>query len=185
MQPGEILERGEVTRALLGAKEARKARFVGYSGDNEAARWAIDSGLFDTLQTTFNLVDQRARSMIFPYARQQNMGLIVKRTIANSAWGAAAGASNPSSQFNNNVERTRNMAALGPIANAPADPVLLALGFTLAHDDVDIALVGTTKAEHLQDNIRRVEKELPIPAVVVQELYRRFQAIGGDWRQLP
>ena len=55
----DILKRGEVTEALLDAQRIGKTRFVGFSGDNESANWAIDSGLFDTLQTTFNLVDQR------------------------------------------------------------------------------------------------------------------------------
>ena len=37
-----------------------KKRLVGYSGDNEAARCAVESGLFDTFQTSFNVVDQGA-----------------------------------------------------------------------------------------------------------------------------
>ena len=40
----EILERGEVIQALLDAGQAGKTRFVGYSGDGESARWAIESG---------------------------------------------------------------------------------------------------------------------------------------------
>lgn len=181
----EVLERGEVTEALLRARDAGKTRFVGYSGDNQAAQWAIDSGLFDALETSFNLVDQRARTTVFSRARQNGMGVIVKRTIANGAWGAKPGTSNPSSQFASNLERSQKMDALGPIPGAPADPVLLALGFTMAHDGFDVALIGTTNTEHLLSNLALFETKLPIPQLAVQELYRRFDTIGGDWEQLP
>jgi aryl-alcohol dehydrogenase-like predicted oxidoreductase len=65
----DILERGEVIQALLDAKRAGKTRHIGYSGDHEAALWAIASGKFDMLQTTFNLVDQEARKELFPKAQ--------------------------------------------------------------------------------------------------------------------
>ena len=59
-----VLERGGVIQALLDAKRAGKTRFIGYSGDNKAAEWAITSGYFDTLQTSFNrnLIDKLGRA---------------------------------------------------------------------------------------------------------------------------
>ncbi len=33
--------------ALVKAKAEGKTRFLGFSGDNEAARWAVGSGMFD------------------------------------------------------------------------------------------------------------------------------------------
>ncbi|MQF70484.1 aldo/keto reductase, partial [SAR202 cluster bacterium AD-812-D07_MRT_10900m] len=53
----DVLEKGDVIRALQEAQQAGKTRFIGYSGDNEAAHWAVDSGLFATLQTSYNLVE--------------------------------------------------------------------------------------------------------------------------------
>lgn len=176
----EILERGEVIEALLDAKEAGKARYIGYSGDNEAAEWAVESGQFDTLQTSFNLVDQRARTRLFPQTRDRGMGLIVKRPIANAAWGVSANATGPPGKY---VRRAQAMAAESPIPGAPDDPILLALGFTLAHDEVDTAIVGTSDPEHMRANIERVETELPIAAQAVEELHCRFDQLEEGWVQ--
>ncbi len=177
----DILEKGEVIEALLAAKKAGKTRFVGYSGDNEAAAWAIDSGLFDTLQTSFNLVDQRARTRLFPQAKAKGMGIIVKRPIANGAWGAAK---SPSGYADRYFERAQAMAAQGPLPQAPENRIVLALGFTLAHDEIETVIVGTQNPDHMRANLQWMEAEFPIASETVAELHRRFDELGQDWVQL-
>ncbi|UCC64569.1 MAG: aldo/keto reductase [Anaerolineae bacterium] len=174
----DVLERGEVIQALLDAREAGKTRFVGYSGDNESARWAVESGLFDTLQTSFNLVDQRARANLFPQARARGMGIIAKRPIANGAWGASQSPSDYAAEY---FERAQEMAALGPIPGARENRILLALGFTFAHDEVDTIIVGTHNPRHMEANLEWVETGLPIAAKAVEELHRRFEQLGEGW----
>jgi aryl-alcohol dehydrogenase-like predicted oxidoreductase len=170
----EILERGEVIQALLDARQAGKTRFVGYSGDGEAARWAVESGHFDTLQTSFNLVDQGPRAELLPMAQERGMGTIIKRPIANAVWGSSAGSGRQAYR-----ERAARMAGMGPIPGAPEDPIALALGFTLGHDTVDTAIVGTRNPEHMESNIALVARTLPLPSTAIQELHRRFeQAVG-------
>jgi aryl-alcohol dehydrogenase-like predicted oxidoreductase len=177
----DILERGEAIRAVLDAKQAGKARYVGYSGDNEAAQWVVTSGLFDTLQTTFNLVDQQARMRLFPQARASGMGIIVKRPIANGAWGVSA---SPSAYARQYFERAQVMAEIGPISHAPEHRILLALGFTFAHEEIDTVIVGTRNPQHMQANIQWVETELPIASEAVAELHRRFEQVGQSWEQI-
>ena len=176
----EVLERGEVITALQDAQKAGKTRFIGYSGDNEAALWAVESGLFQTLQTSFNLVDQAARTRLFPKAREQDMGIIVKRPLANAVWRAAR---SPSAYADEYFRRAQILAQDGPLPEEPEDPILLALGFTLAHPEVDTAIVGTRNPVHMRANIRLVEEALPIHPATVEELHRRFQRYGQDWRQ--
>jgi hypothetical protein len=176
----DVLERGEVIEALQAAQRAGKTRYIGYSGDNEAAAWAVNSGLFDTLQTSFNLTDQWARLHLFPQARERGMGIIIKRPIANAAWGAS---SSPSPYADEYFRRAQIMAGDGPLENAPANRIVLALGFTLAHPEVDTAIVGTHNPAHMRENIRILEEELPIDPVVVAELHRRFERHGQHWRQ--
>jgi hypothetical protein len=176
----EVLERGDVIRALQEAKQAGKTRYIGYSGDNEAAAWAVNSGLFDTLETSYNVVDQRARTRLFSRASAQGMGIIAKRPIANGAWGAPRSPSGYAAEY---YRRAEIMLREGPISGAPDDRILLALGFALAHGAVDTAITGTSDPEHMQANIRSVEEALPIAAEAVAELQRRFDRLGADWRQ--
>jgi hypothetical protein len=177
----DVLEKGDVIQALLDAKQAGQVRFIGYSGDNEAALWAIESGQFDTLQTSFNLVEQRARTYLFPKAQVQNMGIIVKRPIANGAWGASESPSGYADQY---FERAQLMRQAGPIPGAPEHRILLALGFTLAHDAVDTAIVGTRNPEHMKTNIAWLNEKLPISDEAIEALHRRFDEVAQDWVQL-
>ena len=174
----------EVIQAVLDAKESGKTRFLGYSGENEDAEWAVQSGIFDTLQTCFSLLDQRARYRLFDQARSRGVGIIAKKPIGNSTWGKAAGADGDAQLSRSNRELLRRAPAMfemGPIDGAPQDPVVLALGFVLAHEDVHTAIVGTRSPEHMLTNIAAVDTVLPIAEGVVAELRRRFDVVGTEW----
>jgi len=177
----------EVIQAVLDAKESGKTRFLGYSGENEDAEWAVQSDLFDTLQTSFNLVDQRARYDLFDQARSRGIGIIAKRPIANAIWGKATAADSNAQPSGSNLERLKRaqaMLEMGPIDGAPQDPVVLALGFVFAHEDVHTAIVGTGSPEHMLSNIAVVEMDLPIAESVVAQLRRRFDLVGREWRAI-
>jgi len=184
----DVLERGDVIRVLQEAKQAGKTRFIGYSGDNEAALWAVRSGLFDTLQTSFNLVDQNARLYLFGPAKERNMGIICKRPIANGAWGATKVPSDYAKEY---FARAQAMLEAGPIPGAPDNRIVLALGFGFAHEAADTFIVGTRNLAHLKANIEWVNTQLPIAAEAVAELHARFEALAGkadipgvpDWKQ--
>jgi aryl-alcohol dehydrogenase-like predicted oxidoreductase len=182
----KTLERGDAIRALQDAKAAGKIGHVAYSGDNEAARWAVDSGLFDTLQTSLNLTEQAARtSGLLERAKTQGMGVIVKRPIGGATWARAKQGIEPPRNYDREYyDRARAMAELGDLPEEPADAVLLALGFTLAHPEVDVAIVGTKNPEHMRGNLDLAEQALPISEAAVTELQARWDRMGSDWRQL-
>lgn len=176
-----VLKKGDVIQALQDAKRAGKTRYIGYSGDNQSAKWAVESGLFDTLQTSFNLVDQKARKGLLSEAEEQGMGIIIKRPIANAVWGASR---SPSSYAHEYFRRYRVMDdGNGSLEISIEDPIRLALGFVLAHQVVDTAIVGTSDLQHMKDNIQLVDEKLPIDERVVQQLQERFDEIGTDWSQ--
>jgi aryl-alcohol dehydrogenase-like predicted oxidoreductase len=181
----EILERGDVIDALKKAQQAGKTRFIGYSGDNENAEWAVNSGIFDTLQTSFNLVDQSARTRLFPEAERRGMGIIIKRPIGNAVW-KAPGDPKPYQHNPTYTEeyfrRGRLMQAEGALPGEPEDRIATAMGFLFAHPEVDVAIVGTQRPNHLASNVELVNK-LPIPQETVEALYERYDRLSDNWPQ--
>ena len=174
----DTLKRGESIEAVIKAREEGKTRFIGYSGDNEAALWAVRSGIFDTLQTSFNLVDQNARKELLGIAHANEMGIIIKRPLGNGVWGKAG---SPYRYADDYFQRAQIMKELGPLDGDPQDPILLAMGFLFAHHEISTAIIGTHNPAHLRANVEMLENELPILSEVVEELHRRFDAVGEDW----
>lgn len=182
----EVLERGEVVQALRDARDAGKTRFIGYSGDNENAERAVSSGAFDTLQTSFNLVDQKARRRLLPEAEQQGMGIIIKRPIGNAVWRSPR---DPHPYDHNPTyteeyfRRAGIMLGEGSLPDEPDDRILLSMGFTFAHPEVDVAIIGTQRPEHMRSNIELVSKRLPIPSAAVEALHERYDRLADGWEQ--
>jgi hypothetical protein len=182
----EVLERGDVIRALQDAKAAGKTRFVGYSGDNENAKWAVTSGLFDTLQTSFNLVDQSARTNLFADVEAKDMGLIIKRPIGNAVWGADADPvpyQHIPEYAAEYFRRAGVMSDEGPLTDNPNDRIRLALGFTFAHPEVDVTIVGTQQPRHMKSNLEMVAQLLGVSDATVADLHARWDKLSSGWEQ--
>ena len=185
-----VLERGEAVEALVKLKEEGKTRFIGLSGDNDAAEWAVEMGPFDTLQTTYNLIDQRAGTSTIPKAAKRGMGVIVKRPIANMAWGrdeppvAGPGDIDEAPAMVGYHQRYLAMIEDGPVREASDDPAYLAMAFVFSNPAVHTAIVGSKNPRHIQMNVETFERGLSLPQDVLDELRRRYEDVGYYWPTL-
>ena len=181
------LERGDIIRALEDARDAGKTRMIGYSGDNEAAHWAVDSGVFATLQTSFNVVEQRAYTTgLLEKCAENGIGVIVKRPIAGATWGMAkSGMSSSRRGYDNTyLQRCQVVQSEGEVPGEPDDPIVAAMGFTLAHPEIHVAIIGTKNPRHMASNIETLDDALSIDSTFVDALHDRFAELDDDWRQL-
>src|SRR5688500_8702465 len=127
-----VLRKGDAIAALQTAREKGYARYIGYSGDSVAARYAVECGAFDTLQTYINIADQEAIELTMPLARARQMGIIAYRGGAVAARYAVEGGAFDTLQTSINIadqeaieltlplarEKQMGVIAKRPIANA-------------------------------------------------------------------
>ena len=143
------LRKGDVIAALEQARERGWARYIGYSGDGEAARYAVECGRFDTLQTSVSVADQHVIEQTLPLARARDVGVIAKRPLANVAWRYARKPSEP--YYQTYWSRLRRLDYTF-LRDLPDIAVGTALRFTLSVPGVHTAIVGTRQPERWQQN---------------------------------
>mgnify|MGYP003575119104 CR=1 FL=1 len=167
------LRKGEAITALERARAQGLTRYIGYSGDEEAARFAVECGRFDTLQTSVSIADQEAIELTVPAAMKQQMGVIAKRPIANAAWRYARRPAEPYYQPYWTRLRALDYAFLRDSDRA----VSVALRFTLAAPGVHTAIVGTKRPGRWAENARLLEAG-PLPAAEYERIRARWKEVA-------
>lgn len=189
----------EVVPALQALQQQGKIRFYGITGLGEtpALHDLIDTGVLDTAQVCYNLLNPSAGFDVpdgFPaqnfgrlleHTRQQQMGVIVIRALAAGALSGseerhptaiptvAPIASGP--DYATDVQRAQAFAALVEAGYAD-NFVEAALRFSISHEAVSTMLLGYSNLEHLELAAAYVSRG-PLP----QEAMDRLPPI---WRQL-
>ena len=171
----EVLEAGEVIEALTKAVEDGKVRVAAYSGDNEPLEWAAANPAFGSVQTSFNICNQRVIAGGLALAQTHHKGLIAKRPAANAPWRFAT---RPVGDYSEIYWERWQAMQLDP---GPYEWQELALRFAVYQPGVSSAIIGTGNLSHLRHDVALVERG-PLPADVVANLYESFQAHDQNWR---
>jgi aryl-alcohol dehydrogenase-like predicted oxidoreductase len=187
----ETLKKGEAIDALVSARDMGKIRFAGYSGDNEAVRFAATDTAVSVVETSINIVDQANIDELLPLARKHSVGVMAKRSVANAAWRTPQAQQGFYQEYAREYhERFQALRfrledlGLGPEVTDWAE---VALRFTLSQPGVATALIGTTNPENARRNVQAAAKG-PLPDKVIQQIRDAFKrarhASGPPWPAL-
>ena len=164
------LRQGDVIEVLQRARQAGQVRHIGYSGDQEAALYAVRCGQFDALQISISIADQEALDLTVPLAHQHGMGVIAKRPIANVLWKSPRPETPYYQPYWDRLQQLRydfiqDMRAFE-----------MALRFTLSVPGVQTMIVGTTNPAHFRQNVEFAA------AGALEEA--QFEAIRTRWKSV-
>jgi aryl-alcohol dehydrogenase-like predicted oxidoreductase len=169
----ELLRQGDVIAVLQRARDAGKTRYIGYSGDSLTAKYALECGAFDTLQTSISIADQEAIDLTLPVAREKHIGVIVKRPIANVAW---RDRTQPGNDYERPYWERLNQLDYDFLSGDLSLSVQTALRFTLGLPGVHTAIVGTTKPGRWRENAAYAAQGPLSP--------EQYEAIRARWREV-
>jgi aryl-alcohol dehydrogenase-like predicted oxidoreductase len=170
----EILEQGDVINGLEAVKKAGKARFIAYSGENEALDHALGTGRFDSIQTSVNICDQRGISNYLPKAAEAGLGVIAKRPIANAPWRHSEPPVGHYSEEYWHRLKKMNLEITG------IEMAELAIRFSAFTAGVTTCIFGTSKIDHLKGSLASVEKGA-LPGEMTDYLNRKFRGNDDNW----
>ncbi|MEM6748926.1 MAG: aldo/keto reductase [Planctomycetota bacterium] len=173
-----VLEQGDALAAAVKAREAGKTRFVGYSGDNEAAAYAAGLPDVAVIETSINVCDQRNIDVVLPVCAAHDVGVIAKRPLANCAWKKPdqqrGGYADYAAPYRERLAKMKvKPNELGYSGHIELEWPEIALKFALAIPGVHTAIAGTTNPHNAETNLHAVEKN-PLREQVVERLRSAF-----------
>jgi aryl-alcohol dehydrogenase-like predicted oxidoreductase len=163
----------ETAGALAELVEAGKVRHVGVSNfDVDQMEVFAAHGPLETLQPPLHMFRRDVESSVLPYCHVHDIGVLAYGPLAHGMLTGALHASTvfadgdwraKSSDFSGDTF-VRNLAVVDALERFAAARELslpvLAVAWTLAHPDVDAAIVGTRNPDHLQDSVAAVDVRL-------------------------
>jgi aryl-alcohol dehydrogenase-like predicted oxidoreductase len=183
----------ETAQALDALVDEGKIRHVGVSNFDvsQMAEFARTRPV-ETLQPPYHLFRRDAEADVLPYSREHDIGVLVYGTLAH---GLLTGAMDQSTTFAADDWRShsalfegetfeRNLGTVGELERFAHDRghtvSQLAIAWTLANPAVDVAIVGSRHASHIEDSVGALEMHLsPGEMTEIDRLMSGAVAVAG------
>jgi aryl-alcohol dehydrogenase-like predicted oxidoreductase len=141
---------------------------------------ALETGLVDAAQVVYNIFDQSAEDVLFPFCQDRRIAVIARVPLDE---GGLTGTLGPDSRWpegdwrnayftRERLDETLERAArLGPLVPDGMDLAELALRFVLAHPAVSTTIPGMRKPQHVSRNLAASDG-VPLPPRLLDALKR-------------
>lgn len=150
--------------AFVQLKREGIVKYFGISindNDPNSALKLVGSGEIDTIQVVYNIFDQAPRDKLFPLARKNNIGIIVRVPLDE---GSLSGTFTTKTTFNDwrkdyfTPERLKIVvdkvdAIKSKLVNSKRTMAQIALKYCLLENGVDVAIVGMRNPKHVSANL--------------------------------
>lgn len=155
-----------VADVFAAAKQAGKIRWTGGSFYGAALpRTALAYDLFDVMQVTYSVLDQRLADHFFAAAQAQNVGVVVRSVLLKGA--LTERADHLPRHLQPLIERSRRFRQTVADAKIGCSPAQAAVAFALANPAIHGVLVGVRSVAEVKDAVQSAQLHLP-PSLLEQ-----------------
>jgi aryl-alcohol dehydrogenase (NADP+) len=155
-----VMNEAETIAALFEDVRARGwVRFTGgsfYGPDYPLE--ALSLNLFDVMQITYSILDQRLADRFFPLATEANIGIFARSVLLKGA--LTERAEHLPAHLNELRLRSRSLRELIAANKLSAAPAQVAIAFALAQPAIHAVLIGISSELELRSNLHSVSLEL-------------------------
>ena len=161
------MERGNLVEALVEMRDSGRVRHIGISTTLPDLPTFLEWGVFDTMQIPYSALEREHEDWITK-AAELGVGIIIRGGVAQGET-ASGERAETWMQF--------QRAGLDDLLEEGESRSAFVLRYTLTHPHAHTIIVGTTRAEHLRENVDAVMRG-PLSEDVYTEAKRRLDAIG-------
>ena len=164
----EECEAGGLVDAMDHMKTQGMVRSIGISTSLPHLPTFLEWGVFDVMQIPYSALERDHEGWITK-AAEQGVGIIIRGGVAQGEVGVGLGSSDRWRKFEE--------AGLDDLLEEGESRSAFVLRFTLTHPHANTIIAGTTRLEHLRENVEAVMRG-PLPANVYAEAKGRLDAVG-------
>src|SRR3972149_5919751 len=145
----------------------------GISGVNEALEFAATTGKFGSLEFSINPFDQRSIDKVLPITKENSIGVIAKRPIANVPWKFDE---QPYGDYCEEYWKRMKKMNL----KLDLDWLEAAIRFSAFTEGVSSIIIGTSSIDHLKKNLKLLEKG-KLPKEIYSMIRKSFKENDDNW----